>query len=723
MKTTLLALMLCSGALQAQTIQNLGLLPNHNRSQAMSMSADGSVVFGDCDAGTSPLKAFRWTQATGMQQIPSVQASDQTNSGRCSDSGNALGGGVYRTQGNTNIMGFRWTAAGGTFDLPLNGALGPVECQGVTRFGNYYFGRVRQPSGAMHAFRWSPSSGFHMLGVLPANSFNSNAYDANEDGSVVVGSCDQFGITWASRWSASTGQQLLGSFPYASSSYATRSNRGGDVIVGYGLGGQGSRAFRWTQPTGLVDLGVPAGMTSTLLSGVSDDGDLLLGSMWAVGPFNYTACYWRPSTGYVDLNAFLTSIGTNLTGWHLTGAAAISTDLTTICGTGVYNGATRAFRISGIPCWSAPEVIVDLPRSISLCEGQQFDLSVLGGGQHAISVYYQWYQNGVPLSDGLQSTGAVVYGAQSPNLTVSNAAPGQSGGYSCTIYNQCGSTQSSSTNVAVFAPPVWQSLNAPIEVCPGGTATLYAQVFSALPVTYQWEYLDTVAGWVPVPNGLLADFFNGLFIQTSGATTSSLNLSTTYLGAYNPLQFRCVVQSMCGVAPLRGTETTVTQAVPLSPTSQPANLTSCAKGPANFTFGVSGSAPITYTWQTFNYALTSWVSLADGTYTDAFNGITFTASGTSTPNLTITNAYLANHDGTLQYRCIATGPCNSLISDTAQHTVCIGDFNCDGNTDGDDIIDFFALWDNNDPAADVTQDGNIDGDDLIAFFVGWDAGC
>ena len=54
---------------------------------------------------------------------------------------------------------------------------------------------------------------------------------------------------------------------------------------------------------------------------------------------------------------------------------------------------------------------------------------------------------------------------------------------------------------------------------------------------------------------------------------------------------------------------------------------------------------------------------------------------------------------------------------------CRADFNCDGGVDGDDVIAFFAEWDENLIGADVTDDGLVDGDDVIAFFARWDAGC
>jgi hypothetical protein len=59
----------------------------------------------------------------------------------------------------------------------------------------------------------------------------------------------------------------------------------------------------------------------------------------------------------------------------------------------------------------------------------------------------------------------------------------------------------------------------------------------------------------------------------------------------------------------------------------------------------------------------------------------------------------------------------------AQLTRCVGDFNCDAAVDGDDVIAFFADWDNNNIAADADGSGGVDGDDVIFFFTGWDNGC
>jgi hypothetical protein len=55
---------------------------------------------------------------------------------------------------------------------------------------------------------------------------------------------------------------------------------------------------------------------------------------------------------------------------------------------------------------------------------------------------------------------------------------------------------------------------------------------------------------------------------------------------------------------------------------------------------------------------------------------------------------------------------------------CPADFDGSGGIDGDDVIAFFADWDQNGPCADVDGSGGADGDDVIAFFAQWDvSGC
>jgi hypothetical protein len=50
----------------------------------------------------------------------------------------------------------------------------------------------------------------------------------------------------------------------------------------------------------------------------------------------------------VDLNAYLSSMGVDLSGWTLKYAAGVSADGSVISGTGEFNGAQRAFVVTGL---------------------------------------------------------------------------------------------------------------------------------------------------------------------------------------------------------------------------------------------------------------------------------------------------------------------------------------------------------------------------------------
>jgi hypothetical protein len=55
-------------------------------------------------------------------------------------------------------------------------------------------------------------------------------------------------------------------------------------------------------------------------------------------------------------------------------------------------------------------------------------------------------------------------------------------------------------------------------------------------------------------------------------------------------------------------------------------------------------------------------------------------------------------------------------------TVCIGDFNRDGGSDGADVQAFFEAWGLGVPAADANADGGVDGADVQVFFERWEVG-
>jgi hypothetical protein len=76
-----------------------------------------------------------------------------------------------------------------------------------------------------------------------------------------------------------------------------------------------------------------------------------------------------------------------------------------------------------------------------------------------------------------------------------------------------------------------------------------------------------------------------------------------------------------------------------------------------------------------------------------------------------------------QYRCVVSNACGSFISPVSRITDCPADYDTSGGVDGDDVIAYFADWDQSRDEADFDNNGGVDGDDIIAFFARWDQSC
>lgn len=141
----------------------LGDLPGASfYSEALDISADGSIVVGVSDAATGWPSAYRWTQAGGM-----VALGD-------------LAGGVFSSSA------FGISADGGTIVGQSTSALGP------------------------EAVRWTQSGGIQGLGDLPGGAFTSRAEAVSADGSVIGGfGTSVAGTEDAMLWTEAAGMQSV----------------------------------------------------------------------------------------------------------------------------------------------------------------------------------------------------------------------------------------------------------------------------------------------------------------------------------------------------------------------------------------------------------------------------------------------------------------------------------------------------------------------------------
>lgn len=145
-----------------------------------------------------------------------------------------------------------------------------------------------------------------------------------------------------------------------------------------------------------------------------------------------------------------------------------------------------------------------------------------------------------------------------------------------------------------------------------------------------------------------------------------------------------------------------------------------AQAQASFTVNAQ---PGTISWEIRTNGQGPWRALSEGPVT--VGGATIaTASGTNTSSLLLSFADSGLIDDySPSVRAIVSNACASSTSDPASISVCIGDFDCNGGTDGADIAAFFMAWESGVSLADVNHDGGVDGSDIMAFFNRWSAGC
>jgi len=214
---------------------------------------------------------------------------------------------------NSNI----WTAPNfnlpiGSHSLTVEGSFSGIFCQRDSD--------TRQLSVSANPY----TAGFIGLGLLPG-MIESTASAISDDGNVIVGSS---GPTLGSlgqvafRWTENSGMISMGMPAGADSSRANAVSANGDVIVGrvtYNIGAPNyrERAFRWTSPSGYVDLGdLPGGLDRSDAGAVSRDGTVVAGHSSSGGSEIFRWTTSSPMVGLGDLpggvvGAFASGIADN----------------------------------------------------------------------------------------------------------------------------------------------------------------------------------------------------------------------------------------------------------------------------------------------------------------------------------------------------------------------------------------------------------------------------
>lgn len=322
----------------------------------VDLSSDGSVVTGTTHSSTGT-QAFRWSRQTGVVPLPQLSPRHTRNIGSgVSDDGSVLVGTATLDTG-TEIDAFYWTTVDGTAGIGgVNDGVS-THAFNVSGDGSTVVGARDAPDNnpATSAFRWRSVGGFEYLGDLPGGDDHSIALGASFDGKAVIGVSQSASGLEAFLWREAEGIIGLGDLPggeYASGASDVSHNGrvvvGNSVVAGFNRAEHQQRAFRWTNQTGLVDLGLlpDAGtaLPSSFASGVTADGNTAVGR--ATSTRNQGAFLWTETAGMRSLwDVLRMDYGLDLSDWQLRSAEGISADGTVIIGTGMYKGVSQPWHV------------------------------------------------------------------------------------------------------------------------------------------------------------------------------------------------------------------------------------------------------------------------------------------------------------------------------------------------------------------------------------------
>jgi hypothetical protein len=209
----------------------------------------------------------------------------------------------------------------------------------------------------------------------------------------------------------------------------------------------------------------------------------------------------------------------------------------------------------------------------------------------------------------------------------------------------------------------------------------------------------------------------------SGATTAELTLTGVQnadAGIYQP-----IFASACGSSTAGSPARLVVVECPGILTPPQSIGASCINATSFFAVTATGN-PLSTRWQTNDSASpTGWTDLMDGPFERA-GAVIFRVTGSGTTGLGIrpTAAFVNGPGGDFnRFRARVFNPCGSVETEPVSLATCVADADCNGSVDSDDVIAFFADWDQSRAPADVTDDQSVDGDDVLLFFTRWNSGC
>jgi probable HAF family extracellular repeat protein len=239
-----------------------------------------------------------------------------------SDDGSA----ILVRRGDSGYLG---TIAGDVTTIPAQAGT-TVDTMGLSGDGTVVVGDIQYSSTSQDAFAWSNAGGFISLAVTGQSSY---AVGANFDGTIVAGNETASSVSHALYWTAANNWQAinLGTFATGTESLANAISEDGSTVVGWGdTGSSASHAFVWNATDqALTDINNDALFKTSAATLVSADGSVVAGS----GTINSQSASeahgfrWTTTDGMVDVGVLNGSDGTTLSGMSRDGQVLVGTSL------------------------------------------------------------------------------------------------------------------------------------------------------------------------------------------------------------------------------------------------------------------------------------------------------------------------------------------------------------------------------------------------------------
>lgn len=319
------------------TFHALGDFPGGDfYSLAMDVSDDGSVVVGVSEANaqmSGSLRAYRWTEASGMVMLPHPGSTN-------------VDGWARSISGDGSVILLH---SGGSFLLHPDGSLTEIGSCGAIDFSTDATIVVGSTFGGagLEASMWTEKGGCELFGDIggPGDTIDSFFSGISDDGAVACGqSMVDSPSVEPTIWTAEEGMVALGDVPgglHYGLAWAISGD--GTTIVGDAIGDVSPDAWRWSADTGLENLELAEpGVTQSTVASVSHDGSLIGGHSNVHG-----AMLWTREHGMRSLQTLLAEEhGLELSGWTLVNVMAMSADGRALVGHGKNpNGKWEAYRV------------------------------------------------------------------------------------------------------------------------------------------------------------------------------------------------------------------------------------------------------------------------------------------------------------------------------------------------------------------------------------------